>query len=63
MRKRRILALACFCRSYLYINGFLSDVENDKVHNRIRKYQDLGRIEISDAQLKSVRIKYNDNAK
>ncbi len=34
-RKRENLAKADFCRIFLHIQGFLSDQENEKVHNRI----------------------------
>lgn len=60
---REELAIASFCRTYLHIHGFLSDAENDKVHKHLRKYQDRNRIEISEAQLLSVDITYDDNAK
>lgn len=38
--KREKLAKSDFCRSFLYVQGFLSDSENEKVHQRIRKWQD-----------------------
>lgn len=60
---RQELAAANFCREYLCIHGFLTDTENDKVHKRIGKYQDRNRIEISYAQLMSVELRYDDNAK
>lgn len=60
---RQELAAVNFCREYLHINGFLTDTENGKVHKRICKYQDINRIEISSAQLMSVELTYDDNAK
>lgn len=60
---RQELAAANFCRVYLHIHGFLTDTENDQVHKRICKHQDRNRIEISEAQLLSVVLTYNDNAK
>lgn len=60
---REELAIATFCRTYLHIHGFLSDTEDGNVHKRLIKHQDRNRIEISEAQLLSVDITYNDNAK
>lgn len=60
---RQELAAVNFCREYLHIHGFLTDTENEKVHKRIGKYQDRNRIGISEAQLLSVELKYDDNAK
>lgn len=61
--KREILAKSDFCRSYLHVQGFLTDAENEKVFRRIRKWQDKHRVGITDAQLWSVDMTYNDNAK
>lgn len=60
---RQDLAAVNFCRAYLRIRGFLTNTENEKVHKRISKYQDRNRIEISLAQLMSVKLAYDDNAK
>lgn len=60
---RQELAAVNFCREYLHIHGFLTGTENDKVHKRIGKYQDRNRIRISYAQLMSVELMYDDNAK
>lgn len=43
--------------------GFLTEAENKRVHTRILKFQDKKQIEISNAQLMSVELKYDDNAK
>lgn len=61
--KREMLAFSNMCRSYLYMSGFLSDSENEKIHDKISKWQDKNRIAISRAQLNSVGFTYNDNAK
>lgn len=60
---RENLAKADFCRSFLHIQGFLSDQENEKVHNRIMKWQDKNKVAISEEQLLSVDISYDDDAK
>lgn len=62
-RKRENLAKADFCRRFLHIQGFLSDQENEKVHNRIMKWQDKNKVAISEEQLLSVDISYDDDAK
>lgn len=59
---RENLAKSDFCRSYLFVQGFLTDAENEKVFRRIRKWQDKYKVGITDAQLLSVDITYNDNA-
>jgi len=63
MGNREILAKLNFCRTFLHIQGFLTDAENMKVHNRIIKFQDKKRININRAQLDSVDMVYDDNAK
>lgn len=60
-RKRENLAKANFCRTYLHIQGFLSDQENEKVHTRIKKWQDKNKVAISEEQLLSVDISYDDD--
>lgn len=57
------LAIANLCRAYLHLNGFLSDSENDKVFNKIRKWQDKNKVKITNAQLDSTDFIYNDDAK
>lgn len=60
---RETLANADFCRVYLHINGFLTDAENEKVFQRITKWQDKHKVGITEAQIFSVNMTYNDNAK
>lgn len=59
---RENLAKSDFCRAYLHIQGFLTDAENEKVFRRIRKWQDKHEVGITEAQLLSVDMTYNDNA-
>ena len=61
--KRRQLSIAVLCMRYLHINQFVTDSENDKIFNRIRKFQDKNEIDISEAQLDSANLTYNDRAK
>ena len=61
--KREIFAKADFCRGFLHIRGFLSEQENEKVHNRIMKWQIKNKVAISEEQLLSIDINYNDDAK
>ena len=41
----------------------MTDAENDKILNRIKKFQDKNNIEISEEQLYSANLIYNDRAK
>lgn len=61
--KRENIAKSDFCRIYLHAQGFLTDAENEKVFRRIRKWQDKHKVGITEAQLLSVDMTYNDNAK
>lgn len=60
---REKLAKSDFCRAYLHVQGFLTDTENEKVFQRIRKWQDKHKVGITEAQLLSIDMTYNDNAK
>lgn len=48
-------------RSLLYMCGFLSESENEKVHKRIMKFKEEKDIAITVAQLDSADFVYNDN--
>lgn len=61
--KRENLAKSDFCRAYLHIQGFLTDTENEKVFRRILKWQDKHKVGITETQMLSVDMTYNDNAK
>lgn len=61
--KRESLAKADFCRTFLHFQGFLTDAENDKVFKRMRKWQDKHKVGITKAQIYSVDMTYDDNAK
>lgn len=60
---RENLAKLDFCRTYLFLNGFITYAENEKVFQRIRKWQDKHKVEISEEQILSVNMIYDDNAK
>lgn len=60
---RRKLAIANLCRAYLHVHGFLTDVDNNKIHLRIMHWQDENEVEITKAQLYSADFTYDDNAK
>lgn len=60
--ERKKLAIAWHCKTWLRVNGFLSEKESRNVRDRILKYQDRNRIEISEAQMDSVSSTYDDNA-
>ena len=61
--KRSQLAKAVLCKNFLHENSFMTDAENDKILNRIKKFQDKNKIEILEAQLDSANLIYNDRAK
>lgn len=63
MGNRRKLAILVLCRSYLHVNGFITEAENRRIHNKIMKWQDKNKVSISEAQLDSVDFVYDDNAK
>lgn len=56
---REVLAIANYCRSFLYYGDFLSESENNKVHDRIKKFQDNNKISISPEQVDSVDVNYS----
>lgn len=58
-----MLAALNYCRELLHIQGFPAEAENDKIHMRIIKFQNKKQIGVSEAQLMSVKLKYDDNAK
>lgn len=60
---RRFLAIAVLCRTWLHLNGFITDMENEMIHTRIKKWQDNTRTEITEEQLYSADFIYNDNIK
>lgn len=62
IENREKLAKADFCRCFLHLQGFLTDAENEKVFQRMRKWQDKHKIVITEEQLLSVDMTYNDNA-
>lgn len=51
------LIRAMFCRSMLYIGGFLTENENGKVFDRIRKFQDRHKIEVTKEELDGIALK------
>lgn len=60
MKKREELAIMLFCRSYLYYSNILTEKEASKVFEKIRKFQDKNKINITHEQINSVSVKYND---
>lgn len=53
---KKLLIKSNFCRSFLYFSGFITDSENEKIHNRIKKFQDKKKISVTREQLDSVDI-------
>lgn len=63
MKNRRKLAISDLCRGFLHVQGFLTDAENEKVYQRIMKWQDKNEVEITEEQMLSADFIYDDNAK
>lgn len=61
--RRENIAKAEFCRTFLHINGFLTDKENEKVFQRIVKCMNKYNVLLTTAQILSVDMTYNENAK
>lgn len=61
--RRENLAKADFCRTFLHIHGFLTDKENENVFQRMKKWQNKYKVELTEPQIFSVDMTYNDNAK
>lgn len=61
--RRENLAKADFCRIFLHVQGFLTDKENEKVFQRMKKWQDKYKVQLTEAQIFSVDMTYNDKAK
>lgn len=61
--RRENLAKADFCRTFLHVQGFLTDKENEKVFQRMKKWQDKYKVQLTEAQIFSVDMTYNDKAK
>lgn len=58
--KREQLAIMCACRGFLYYANILTDVEAEKVYNRIKRFQEKHKINISPEQLNSIEFIYKD---
>lgn len=50
-REKKILIEAHRSRGFLRIHGFLSDTENTKLVNKILKYRDKNKIEVTAKEL------------
>lgn len=57
---RETLAKANLSRSLLYMCGFLTESENEKVHKRLMNFKKKKNIEITEAQLDGAYFVYND---
>lgn len=60
MKNRRLAAIACICRSFLYLNGFITEAENDRIHGKIRKWLNKKKVILSEKQIHSVDFIYKD---
>lgn len=60
--RRYILAQMVYAREFLHRYNLITEKENDKIHDKIKKYQDKHQIDITTPQLYSVYMEYDDNA-
>lgn len=58
MKTKEEIAIAVWCRQYLYFNNLLSEGDNDKVHKRIMKAQDKREIQVTEEDLDAVGLIY-----
>jgi hypothetical protein len=52
--KKKELIRANFSRSVLYLGGFVTEKENVKIHERLMKFQEKHKIEVTDKDLASI---------
>lgn len=55
---REFIAIACYCRQFLYFNSLITEAENDKIHARVMRLINKDKIEITERQLDAVEVKY-----
>lgn len=58
--RRKELAIMWSCRAYLYYHDMLTLAEYDKLGRRMCAFQNEHQINITNEQMDSVEIKYND---
>lgn len=63
IENRKKLAILDLCRSYLFVEGFLTETEALRLHQKILKWKDKNEVKLTRAQLDSANFVYNDNAK
>lgn len=57
---RQKLAILLACKRFLSVAGMITESEGRLIINRIMKFQDKYKIEITQQQLDSVHLKYED---
>lgn len=63
IENRKKLAILDLCRSCLFVEGFLTETEALRLHQKILKWEDKNEVKLTRAQLYSANFVYNDNAK
>lgn len=61
LEKRKTVASANLCRSYLYLGGFITEKQNYQIHDKIKKFIVKNKVYISREQLEAIDFAYNDN--
>ena len=62
MNNREKLAIAVFCKYFLYVNEFITFSNFKKIHDRLRDWQYKNKVKVTEAQLDSIDVIYDDNA-
>lgn len=62
MNNREKLAIAIFCQYFLYTNEFITFSNFKKIHDRLRDWQYKNKVKVTEAQLDSIEVIYDDNA-
>ena len=62
MNNREKLAIAIFCQFFLYTNEFITFSNFKKINDRLRDWQYKIKVKVTEAQLDSIEVIYDDNA-
>ena len=62
MNNREKLAIAVFCKYFLYVNEFITFSNFKKIYDRLRDWQYKNKVKVTEAQLDSIDVIYDDNA-
>lgn len=61
-KQREHFAKSALCLGYLYVNNLITKGERDAITRRLSRYRDKYNVVVTEAQINSVRLTYNDIA-